>query len=266
MLGKLIKHEFKATYKRFLLMYVSLICITILTRILLSINDSMILNVIFVKLFSGLFKVFIPASGIVAIVFVVARFNNHMLKDEGYLTHTLPAKVWQHLVAKGVVGTIWMLTTSIVIVLSVMIYIIGNEVSFARLGKFTHKYFNLLGDHPQIIGIVILGLIVAITYIAQALYEFMAALSLGQIFSKHRIAGAVLFWFIMNYAFGIIMAVLEGVVFSNLSDSLFDKIERYGIYTEVYIMLVIMLVFELVLLSIYFGIANFMLTRKLNLE
>ena len=121
MLGKLIKHEFKATGKSFVLLFGATLALTIFSKIGMNLPfDNFIWRIIIgVAAVGCVFCIF--AGFIVAFVIMIYRFYNNMLKDEGYLSHTLPVKSWQHLISKLVTDLVWLLASIAVSFLSLFI-------------------------------------------------------------------------------------------------------------------------------------------------
>ena len=92
MLGKIIKHEFKATYKTALTMILSVLLVGGLVRMMDMVSfDGTIWRIIemIMAVFYLLLLIAVPVS---MFVVSIARFYRTMVKDEGYLTHTLPVK------------------------------------------------------------------------------------------------------------------------------------------------------------------------------
>lgn len=53
----------------------------------------------------------IIATAVATVVLRLRRFYFNMLKDEGYLTFTLPATVGQHIASKMIVCITWVIAT-----------------------------------------------------------------------------------------------------------------------------------------------------------
>ena len=264
MLGKLLKHEFKMTYKNFLLMFALLVCTSVLAKLFILVKIDTPWYSIIMKLINALYVIFVVAVSFVSVVMVIAQMNKTLLKDEGYLFHTLPVKTWQHIVVKGITGTVWYLATLVVMCGSIAIYFIGDE-DFWEIVRSAFK--SLEHYYSQSGWLVLVSIIFVINLIVQVVVNmnsFMAALSLGQIFAKHRIAGAVLFWVVMNYAVGMVTSLAQFVLMPVLK-----KMEDYSFSqakTPILIFLLGVLVFNIIVGGIYFFIANYMMSKKLNLE
>lgn len=264
MLGKLMKHEFKMTFKNFLLVYALLLGTSVLARLFLLVKIDAPWYDIITKLFNVLFVIFMVAGSFVSIVMVMARMNRSLLKDEGYLSHTLPVKTWQHLVVKGFTGTVWYLVTLVVMCGAIAIYFIGDKDFWEIVGSAWKQLKHYYSGNGWLVAVTVIFVLNLVIQLIVNMNSFMAALALGQIFAKHRIAGAVLFWIVMNYAVGMVTSVAQAVLAPWLRKMEFDSFAQ--VKMPIVVGLLVIMVFNIIVGSIYFFIANYMMSKKLNLE
>lgn len=275
MLGKLIKHEFKATYKIFSLLFGALLILTLLSRFCVYIPFENIVFDIMKGILQIVYVVAVVCMSLFSVFIILRRFNTNMLRDEGYLMHTLPVKMWQQITAKTITYVVWMIATVFAMVISLIIYFIGEE-PFGEILDGINKVINTLGKYHTLIPILILFVVLTIMQLAVNLLNIFAALSLGQIFAKHKIAGAILFYFVLNYALSFITsgAMMLFPNFMEKMDTLgvrLNEAKNVGetiaaIDGPITIYLLVLCVMEIVLGAIYFVITNYMLNKKLNLE
>ncbi|MBQ1839376.1 MAG: ABC transporter permease, partial [Ruminococcus sp.] len=110
MLGKLLKHEFRATGRIMLPLIGAELLLSVLAgfsvRGLDRIQNMNFLGVTYIMtlfvFFLGLFAV-----GVVALVLMIQRFYRNLLRDEGYLAMTLPVSVDEHIWSKLIVSFVW---------------------------------------------------------------------------------------------------------------------------------------------------------------
>ena len=118
MLGKLIKHEFRATGRVMLPMYLVLLATAVgsnlsgrwmlgSSRSALSVLGTLIVVAFGFAIFGVLLMSF---------VLMIQRFYKNLLQDEGYLMFTLPVSVHQHIWAKVIVSAVWFIATVLVII------------------------------------------------------------------------------------------------------------------------------------------------------
>lgn len=116
MLGRLMKYEFKSTYREFLGIYCALIISTLLTWMV----DLPQLEVVGYIASICVFAVIVAAI-VIMLMSILGAFNKRVYGREGYLNMTLPATVHQQVLARLFVSVIWCLITIIVMILSFLL-------------------------------------------------------------------------------------------------------------------------------------------------
>ena len=133
MLGKLIKHEWKGTYRMGCLMLGAMAVVTFLgwlsfqAPVWKSMNGGSQASFGWLDIFS-MFTVMIYAMLLVCVTFGIkvylgVRFYRTMYTDEGYLTHTLPATKNQILASKILVSGLWTLFILLSVYLSLLLLV-----------------------------------------------------------------------------------------------------------------------------------------------
>ena len=94
MLGKLLKHEFRATGRIMLPLMGALLALALMANLSIrgmtsSLSDIPALRILFILILI-FFGMGIVAVGVMALVVMVSRFYRNLLKSEGYLMFTLP--------------------------------------------------------------------------------------------------------------------------------------------------------------------------------
>ena len=124
MLGKLIKHEFKATAKLLLPLLAAVLAlmggfqvIFLVVKLLTGRNDSHPLVAVLFALFAVLAAFALLAMLAVIVIVAVQRFYKNLLGDEGYLMFTLPATPGQQIFSKLLVSLVWSLMGIVVVIL-----------------------------------------------------------------------------------------------------------------------------------------------------
>jgi hypothetical protein len=274
MLKKLIKHEFKATAKTMGLLFGAVLLLSVLTSISLKLPEG---NKFFDTIKAVLIAVYVVVmfgmmfAGILLLIF---RFYNNMLKDQGYLTHTLPVKMWQHIVAKMLTYFVWIVAAVVVAAVSLGIFLMGTGVvDFSQIGEAISQFGAALEEYPEFINMSIWILVLGILQIFANILCMFASMSMGQLFGKHRVAGSVASYIGLNYIIGIFTSFIMYLPMNSFEGQINALDEATNIPDMIQIFqnmlngfFVITLVVELVLIALYFGITHFMLTRKLNLE
>ena len=128
MLGKLIKHEFRATGRILLPVYLVMLLTAALVRGFQVLTEQTagefmrVLAVLSVLLFSA--AVF--GGSILAFVLMIYRFYKNLMTDEGYLMFTLPVTTGQLIWSKMIVSAVWLLATAAMDVLSMFISVFDS--------------------------------------------------------------------------------------------------------------------------------------------
>ena len=274
MLKKLIKHEFKATAKTMGLLFGAVVLLSILTSASLKLPEG---NKFFETIKAILIAVYVVAmlgmmfAGILLLIF---RFYNNMLKDQGYLTHTLPVKMWQQIVAKAVTYFVWIVAAVVVAAVALFIFLIGTGVvNFIDISEAMSQFGEALKQYPQVITVILWVLVLGILQIFANILCLFASMSMGQLFGKHRVAGSVASYIGLNYIVGILTSLIMYLPMNSFENQINALDEAASIQDGIQILqnmangfFAITLVVDIVLIALYFGITHFMLTRKLNLE
>ena len=118
MLGKLMKYEWKATWKLLLTANLVTVVMAVLAWALenvvkypseFSLVDFMQTIVLFT------FFISVLAVSVGTVIYLIHRFYTSTYGDQGYLLHTLPVDTHHIIIAKVLVSTIWMLITEWII-------------------------------------------------------------------------------------------------------------------------------------------------------
>lgn len=247
MLTKLIKHEFRATGRIMLPLYLVLLATAaganFATR---RMGDLGVLLVL-------IFALMILAVCVVSVVLMVQRFRQNLLGDEGYLMLTLPVSIHQHLWAKMMVSAAWF-AASLLAMLAALLLLVwrpGNleQLSFAAQNVPLHLN-DLRELQTLMLELLVLGFVACCTFCLQ----FYAAMAAGYSFSSHKAAWSVLFFFLFGTATSILTSFLE-----------FDiEFERSGL-AQVHQAMWIIIAGTAAVGAIHYLITAWFLKRRLNL-
>lgn len=267
MLGKLIKNEFKATARSYVPVYLIMLIVTIFLKLFLEITEIVkVSDGTVVMILTGvlLTSFIVSIMGVIfgTIIFIIKRFYDNMLKDEGYLSFTLPVSTSQHIVSKVITSYVWVIASVAVIILSVVLLFLGHGSFFETVFEAFRNGTAFLSDNGYW-GYAVAILIALVIGIYAVIMEAYACMSIGQLFQKHRVAGAIITYLIF---YGIRQVC--GVIF--LSSTFIGTTEAEITSSYETSFFVPMLVYNLVLLSVeaivFTIITHVVMNRKLNLE
>ena len=267
MLTKLLKHEFRTVWKVPAALDAMLIVLGIIAHIMIRtipyIKDS-IGFIILLVLFAGIYYIGIIAANIVTLVFLVMRYYRNLYTSEGYLTFTLPVSTESIINAKVISGFIWELLAVLSTLLSVIIalssFIFMSDLPYDELSSAADEMLQAFGaGQGLIISVLFMGLISSL-YNVLSLYF---AVTLGQLWSRHKILGAVLCYigiYIMNLIIGQVSLFSTGF-YAAMETDLDNSLAR--MYTGMFNRSTL----TFAVLSAVFYIACIMITkRKINLD
>ena len=128
MLGKLIKHEFRALSRFLLPIHILLLVACLIGRFMFQAMDTMDLpNVILIVSFVFLISIWIVVPCATSILIVV-RYYKSLYTDEGYLTLTLPATRGQLLFSKAFAAFVWSILDLAIVIAGLAIVVIIPQV------------------------------------------------------------------------------------------------------------------------------------------
>jgi len=275
MLGKLLKHEFRATGRLMLPALGAVLVLAVLANFsirFIQVTDSTFLTILF-GLVIGAFGIGMIAAAVMTLVLMILRFYRNLLRDEGYLMHTLPVSVHELVWSKLIVSLVWFAVTGLVICLVVILTALiqtGTDLgelfagfpSWAEIRDFLHEAglsggdLWLMGGEMLLAGILS-GLVTCL--------HFYAAMSLGHIFSKDKVLMSILFFVGLSIVFSIFQTgasltmsaqmenLIEGIDTARQGMRLFQGLFARG------------LVSELIQAVVLYLITTFGLQKKLNL-
>lgn len=266
MLGKLIKHEFKSTYRIFIPIYIGLallIAAACLFIELLKHYNSAPLTIIsgfgIILLVFGIIFVFISPY-----IFLSMRFYKTTATREAYLTFTVPAETHQILLGKFIVSFAWTVVTMILAYFSIAILFAAGGAQIKDMTSF------LITTFEEDTSLMITQIISLLLSCALSILQIFTAISLGQLVRDHRIIASLAFYTALYTVQQIVsIVVLLPFMLSGIRKDLSSEIDTFstGLQSSTPTMSVL---FLSIILSVVFSIAffflsKFILKKKLNL-
>lgn len=278
MLGKLIKHEWKSTYKVGGLMALFTVIVTFLGWLSFKSpmwqtinNDYYSFNPLDILSFATLLIYVFMLVGITygTMIYMGVHFYKTMYTDQGYLTHTLPVGKHQLLGSKILISGLWMIIIELLVILSSFIVICSlltavmpEGYSLADLwNEFRPVYREILWKLEQETGLKLTGYI-AYALIAALIGPFVTmtilfgAITVGQLFTKVRVLMAIVCYV------GIIM--INGLISSLVQSIVSFKTSSIDAYVNIQISS--SSIVSLIVAVILYVISYQIVTKKLNME
>jgi hypothetical protein len=203
MLGKLIKHDFRALSRTLFPLQIGILAgglvATLLTVLTIRLNgasatvhgSAMLEGTVTAILVttSVLIGVAIAASAFVTLLLICMHFYKSFLSDEGYLTFTLPVSTSKLLWSKLFTGIFWMLINTVVISVTALIFAVFGTTSTGIVNLEVLQTIQLF--FTEMLPAIIVG---------------------GQIAKKHRILAAIGMYLLINMGVGIISSIYSSLV------------------------------------------------------
>ena len=277
MLGKLIKHEFRATAMFIGLLFAGLLGLAALSRLFMFLEQQLAIFSLPLGITLGFYVVFAFAAMIVVYVIIIRRFYMNVYGDEGYLTLTLPVKRSYIILSKLIVGVVWLIAQLIVTILSIFILAASPEFmkALAEICVYIEMFvmrFALILDVPSglLITELVVLLLISLVYAVLMLY---ASISIGQLFTRHRLIGSVLGYMMIGAVVRIVLQIYWTII--GLSQNMMGMLQNVFIHGatldsvsafSIQIDIILYIVIYAVLTFCCYLLTHFIMTHAVNLQ
>jgi len=264
MLGKLLKYEFRATMRTFLPMYLATIAFALLSRLFSEVSSLQNLwdGRIF-ALISFVYIIVIIMTLALTFVMIIQRFYKSLLKDEGYLSNTLPVSVDTHIWGKVIPATAWTIMCTLIILISV-IPIISAQVNMSELWNAFNEGISAFGRYHEIpFWLFITEIaVVGVLNIISNILAFYSAMTIGQLFNNHKAFLSVVAYFGLNIIFIIFLSAVSNIYFETSAFDTYTIITTSSWST----LMALVAISCAVQGAIHYFITRYILKNRLNLE
>lgn len=272
MLGKLMKYDFKALSRYLILIHAMLLITAALGRFLFigrlvdnpkSLSDT---GAIIMSIGILLYVILFMTAVFGTLLMIAIHFYKNLYSDEGYLTHTLPVSRTQLLISKTISGSVWTMIDEIMVILSILILVIYKPM-IREFAAYQDEALRELGFPASVgYGKIILAILVLLVISAvENVVMIYMSITVGQLFSNHRVLGAIVAYFSINTIIGIVSSVVGGV-YSVAAVMKADTMGDAYIYPFFVKTFVFALVLEVVTSVVFYIITQLLMQRKLNLS
>ena len=199
MLSRLIRHEWRETWRipviSFLvILFLTLVCFICFRQMEPPADENSVNAGAFVIMM--LYCLIISCISTVVTIYIAIRFYRNLYTDEGYLMHTLPVTPRQLILAKLLVAALWVFVLSLLALWAICcillfglpaMALVDMSVIIPALTEYFPQIFGM-GPVAFLLFYVLLSLVSAFSSVLVA----YAAISLGQLFSKHKVMASIL--------------------------------------------------------------------------
>ena len=269
MLSKLIRHEFRATVRIMLPLYLLMALTAALFNLFMHLADRY--NVLALQIFRGIstftFVVTLFGSGVVTLCLMVFRFYKNYMTDEGYLMFTLPVTTARLIWSKLIVALVWGAATVLAMILSVILGTVGQGFwrdAVPALNQFINGLRAAVST-GNLIAYALELVVLAILSGLSSYLMFYAAIALGHSMANHKVLFSVLFYIAFNVALQTITSFLSifGIVGADRMDvfatepDIFALLHQFSLGSILY---------NLLVGTAFYLITYFTLKKRLNLQ
>lgn len=260
MLAKLLKYDFKSLSKTLLPIFGISFIIAIITRGITMLADKFSILSVPAGILTFIFIIVLIAIPIVTFIFTILKFYKNLVKDEGYLMHTLPVSKNALVLSKLISSCTYLILSAIMIVLLVFVW--GYGLLFDS--KLLHMIWEVIRQSNTVFLILLLLSIVISVILNQVM--IYASIALGQ---KHnsKVAFSVIYGIVLYNVTQILTVVLL-VPFMLLDSNYQQYIENSNVldFGLVNGFLTYALVISVLFIIVYYFVTVRTFHKKLNLD
>lgn len=264
MLSKLLKYEIKATARIFLPIFLSLLVFAVISKTISVLDPqklhtpSTISMVIYFTIMVGMF--------VTTFIVMIQRFYRNLLSNEGYLMFTLPIKPWKHIASKLLVSMLWIVSSIIAAMISILIITFDKEAINQAAQGFTvifNQVYNQLGASVYLLTFeIVIGMVIGL---ASSILVVYASIAAGHLFGQHKILASFGAFILLNTVTQSLFTLVSSgfTYFPNMHVTPNDFAALKSIIP---LGIGYLIIFTSLLSVAYFAITNIILSKRLNLE
>ena len=202
------------------------------------------------------FSVGMLAVGLVTVFAMVQRFRNSLLRDEGYIMHTLPVSIHAHIWAKVIVSGLWYALSSAAFVLASLLVAADAEFVGELLRSLSFESAEMLAE---LLGIFVLANI----FLSLLIY---ASLAVGHSLPTRKMLWSVLTFLALVFLTSLISRGLSALA-ASLVDGITDIIyDGFAAMTAWRAVCAVGACYLILFSAVYYLVTVWFMKRRLNLE
>ena len=273
MVKKLYKYELAYYFKMLSPAYIALLGVALLGRfVAIFENESVSYSILRGSTVFALVVAIIAVIGF-TFAFSIIRYYKSMYSGEGYLTHTLPVKVDNLITVKLFTAFLVNVFSLIMTFVAVFLFTVGewfNEIAKAAEYIIKNMFAEIPAEYLGHVGwyIVQMVLMLIVSTFVSILMYYMC-ISIGQLFNKNRILGAIGVYFglyMLYQTIETVVTIIVSVIFADKIEIFFNSLTEAQALNFVHIVMLVSLVLKIAVGLAYYFVVRFINTKKLNLE
>ena len=272
MLGKLLKHEFRASSHVMLPIYLILLATAIganiSSRMLLDMNNTMLNSIGVILMIAFLIAVF--GTCFASFIVMLQRFYKNLLQDEGYIMMTLPVSVHQLVWSKVLASIVWYAGTILCIFLSMLI--IAFDIEFIKdFAENWSQIFESLSFRGELITnlpfFILELLILAFISCAGLCLQFYASLAIGHSFANRKMLFSIVAYFGIQFGLQFLTGIFFSILnYTELDYYLANHLPVLSGMTGIHVLFILGIILSFIHAVVFYFVTNYFMQKKLNLE
>ncbi len=267
-MGKLMKYELRSMLKLFVPLWIGVLALAVVNRFTSNMNfgDNRLLNTL-MAIAVVLYVLAVAGIVIFAEIYVILRFYQGLMKDEGYLTFTLPISIDSLLWGKALSALLVMLVSGVVSMVSILL-ILWQTMNLRIFDTPFREAAEFLGGGNLTLIIVMVIVAIILSAITSILQLYLA-MGIGQMAQKHRVGASILAYVGINIVLNMItsLAITPWMERIMENSAFMWRIETAGdVMHVIWTIFAILAVSCLILGAVYYFITRYIFSRRLNLE
>ena len=189
-MGRLMKYDLRAALRLFVPLWLGTLVLALVNGFTMHLeySENPVLNFL-TGLVMVLYVLAVFAILILTGIYAIQRFYQSMLKDEGYLTFTLPVGIDSILWSKALTALILSVCSAVVCALSLLLLVV-RDLASVNLSGFFEDLLHSIPLREIILTVVCFGVMLLAAALA-TLFLIYLSMALGQFAQKHRLAASV---------------------------------------------------------------------------
>ncbi len=261
MLGKLLKYDWKSFQKKCGILFLGLFLLGLITLAFRKIAGANTILSIPEGFITGIYVIALIGLPFLVFYYGFNYFYQTMIKDEGYLTHTLPVKKSSLILSKGIVANVFLLL-SVMVSVGCFFLVFGNQELLDGIVKLYDTFIKEFTLYSFILTIVTMVVSFVIQY-----FMITLSIALGQTKNVKKGMYSFIYFFIL-YTVSQIVASLVIFGYALFDSKMMTVINNDNMMNMHYlnILLWIGLITNIIFGVIYYFGTVRLFERKLNLE
>lgn len=260
MLKKLMKYDLKSLFKTMIPLYVVLLSMSVLNRIMYFVSEKFTLLKLPAGLITTIYVIMLIGVPMASFIIGIVKYYNNLVKDEGYLMHTLPVKK-SSLILSKLYSSMIVLMSSVCV--SFIAFVIGCIGVYFKTNLFSEIYGVLKHVDLMIVVLFMAAMIVGVVFQQVMIY---LSISLGQKHNSNKVVYSFVYGIVVYNATQIVtsIALIIPMLFNkDIFKYLNDDLPPLNILRG---FMIASVVISLVFTVLYYYFTKKTMETKLNLE